>query len=161
MKLNMPVSIASNQDLSALILEMKEYARWFAHDSIKRQVGATKSSETPPLSIAARAIIGQSKLNKNLSRLNFDTVIDELHEYQASATSISISLSAPVTNKLKLSLVTWCRDNISPNILVNFNFNATILGGMVVKSGSRIYDWSFRRHILQSRNNFPEVLRRV
>jgi hypothetical protein len=32
---------------------------------------------------------------------------------------------------------------------------------MVVVHGSRIYDWSFRRQILATREKFPEVLRNV
>ena len=53
-----------------------------------------------------------------------------------------------------------CRP-VAPDVLVNFQFNATILGGMVVRYGSHVYDWSFRRQILAKRDTFPEVLRRV
>jgi len=62
---------------------------------------------------------------------------------------------------IQKNLVNWCRENIAPNILITFQFNATLLGGMVIRHGSNIFDWSFRRQILAARNNFPEVLRRV
>jgi F0F1-type ATP synthase delta subunit len=50
---------------------------------------------------------------------------------------------------------------VAPNMLVDFKFNSTMLGGMVVQYGSHIYDWSFRQRILDARDKFPEVLRSV
>ena len=74
---------------------------------------------------------------------------------------MSITLAAPAGAGLKRTLAEWCRQNIDENLLVHFDFNATLLGGMVVNYGSRIFDWSFRRRILEDRAKFPEVLRRV
>jgi F0F1-type ATP synthase delta subunit len=84
-----------------------------------------------------------------------------LREFEESAPHITLTLAAPAPNGLKKTLISWCRDNIDKNILVDFKFNATILGGMVVVYGSRIFDWSFKRQILAAREKFPEVLRNV
>jgi F0F1-type ATP synthase delta subunit len=46
-------------------------------------------------------------------------------------------------------------------MLVTVRFNSTIAGGMVVRLGSRMYDWSWRRLLMEQRSNYAEVLRRV
>jgi len=156
MKLNLPPSIASTQDLASLTAEIHEYARWSVHESIKKQVKVSGKAMPPTMSPAANELI------RNWVRdANIDELIDALKNYAATASSVNITLAAPPSSGIKNTLVTWCRENISPTVLVTFQFNATLLGGMVVQHGSRVFDWSFRRQILAERQRFPEVLRNV
>jgi len=150
-----PDSVSSPQDLAALLLEMREYARWFAHESIKKRVNAKHTSDAPAMSAAATQLV------RDLDQKGLDTLIETLEDYKKSAPSLTITLPAPPTNGLKITLVAWCRENIAPNVLVTFRFNSALLGGMTVHFGSRVFDWSFRRQLLAGRERFPEVLRRV
>lgn len=161
MKFNLPDSISSSQDLTALILEIHTYGRWFAHTAIKKRVDATHSAEPPVMSPAATELLRNRDTKKPLDQQNITELLEILEKAKASATSLTITLAAPPTSDIKMTLVAWCRENIAPNVLVTFQFNTTLLGGMVIRYGSRIYDWSFRRQILAAREHFPEVLRRV
>lgn len=161
MKFKLPDSVASSQDLTSLIREVREYSRWFTHESIKKRVNAKHTSEPPIISAGATDVLQAWESKKPLSLNTLAELIDTLNEYCDDAPSITITLAAPPTGSIKTTLVAWCRENIAPNILVSFRFNSTLLGGMVVRYGSRIFDWSFRRQILAARDKFPEVLRRV
>ncbi len=161
MKIKLPNSVSSPQDLQALAGEIKEYSRWYSHNAIKKQIGGKASSEQPALSPSAVELLNGWSTKKPLSQESISELIVNLESFSDSAPSLAITLAAPPTNSLKITLVAWCRENIAPDALVTFRFNATILGGMVVRSGSHIYDWSFRRQILEARGRFPEVLRRV
>lgn len=161
MDVKLPSTIASPQDLAALLGEIKEYAKWFGHESIKQKVAGSHSDQAPELSITANELIRAWGKAKPLSRESFDSLITSLEHYTKSSPAITFTLAAPVSGELKKTLVSWCRDNIAPNILVTFRFNATLLGGMVVQCGSSVFDWSFKRQILSNREHFPEVLRRV
>lgn len=161
MNLRLPDSISSLQDLTSLQLEMREYARWFAHDAMKKRVNVKHASESPTLSPAANDMLRSWSNKKSLTQQSLDELIKTLDTYKRSASTLTITLAAPPTSDIKKTLVAWCRENIAPDILVSFQFNSTLLGGMVVRYGSRVFDWSFRRQILAARNNFPEVLRRV
>ncbi|HVS58334.1 MAG TPA: hypothetical protein VHD60_01195 [Candidatus Saccharimonadales bacterium] len=160
-KLRIDENIASQQDLKALILEVHEYARWYMHNAIKKRVHAKskKRAAEPVLSPAATATIHSWNAEHPLSQKSFDELTRTLEAYAAEAPELSITLAAPPTSGVKRVLVGWCRDNISPHTLVNFQFNTNLLGGMVVRSGSHVYDWSFRRHILENLDKFPEALR--
>lgn len=162
MKFKLPDTISSPQDLTGLLLELHEYSRWFAHDAMKKRVTAKHAkSDEPTLTKAASILLREWSNGKPLTHASIEDLIKTLEQYRKSANTMTITLAAPPTNDIKQTLVAWCRENIAPDILVSFQFNSTLLGGMVIRYGSRVFDWSFRRQILAARHNFPEVLRRV
>lgn len=165
MKLKLEESISSPEDLKAVILEIQSYARWYSHNAIKKRLGVKMrrktTAEAPVLSPETSNIIRDWSSENTLTQSSFDQLLKTLETYARTAPQLTITLAAPPSNGLKKTLVGWCRENISPDMLVNFQFNSVLLGGMVVRSGSHVFDWSFRRQILETRQRFPEVLRHV
>lgn len=161
MKLKLPDSVSSVQDVTALILEVREYTRWFSHATIMKKMNNKNISKPPTLSASSNEMLRNWSDGKSLTRQNLDELIANLERFKHSSETMTIVLAAPATSDIKKQLVSWCRQNVSDNILVSFQFNATLLGGMVVRYGSRIFDWSFKRKILANRGHFPEVLRNV
>ncbi|HET7320749.1 MAG TPA: F0F1 ATP synthase subunit delta [Candidatus Saccharimonadales bacterium] len=159
MKFKLPDGVSSPQDLQSLILEVREYAKWQNHNATKKRLAVRKTTPAPELSPATMELLKELGVSPTPS--NLDDLITTLQKFARSAPQISITLAAPPSLGIKKMLVGWCRENISPNILVNFQFNAVLLGGMVVRYGSHIHDWSFRRQILENRTKFPGVLRNV
>lgn len=160
----LPDSIASSQDLAAVLGEIRQYTQWYVHESIKQRVGvgarASKSQE-PVLSEAAADLIRETAKQGPLSRMSLERLTKTLEGFSKTSPVVTITLAAPVTKDVKQRLVDWCRHNIAENVLVTFQHNATILGGMVFRYKSRVFDWSFRRAILDNRVSFAEVLRSV
>lgn len=160
MPLDLPASVASTQDLVSLIIELQDYARWHAHESIKRRISGGRVSPAPLLSRAAEELV-RARGGTSITSSELTSLIKQLERHKATAPAVTITLAAPPTQGVKTALVSWCRTNIAGNVLVTFAFNGTLLGGMVIRSGSRVIDASFRRQILENRIKFPEVLRRV
>lgn len=160
-RLSLPDEVASIQDLTGLILEVREYIKWFSHNAILERVSKKRTSKPITLSPSATKLLQEWEKMQPISTRSLDELLDTLNLYKNTAPTLSITLAAPVTNDIKATLINWCRTNVAPNVMVTFGFNATLLGGMVVHLGSRIFDWSFRRQILASRDNFAEALRRV
>jgi len=161
MALNLQNSIASRQDLKALILDVRTYATWYGQAAVKARLTNDNLAPLPNLSEAAIGLINTWNQQQPISQASLDALLAELEKYAATAAAITITLAAPAPGSVKQSLLAWCRANIAPNILVDFRFNSTLLGGMVVQYGSHVYDWSFRRQILANRDKFPEILRHV
>jgi hypothetical protein len=161
MSLNLQSYIYTQQDLKAAITEVKKYSSWFNQAAIKMRVTKNNEYELPVIAPTATIIINEWLEGNPPSQKSLEALIEELEEYESIAPTVTITLAAPPPNSLKLSITGWFRQNVDAKMLVNFKFNATILGGMVVSYGSHVYDWSFRRQILASREKFPEVLRRV
>jgi hypothetical protein len=159
--LQMPNSVSSMEDVTALALEVRDYARWFSHAVVKMHVNGTQIPKPPVVSPATSELIHDWGTKQPLNQKSLDNLITALEDFKLHAATMTITLAAPAGGDLKQQLVGWCRQNISADVLVNFRFNATLLGGMVVRLGSHVFDWSFRRQILASRDKFPEILRRV
>lgn len=162
MKINLPNNISSLQDLKSLIMEVRGYARWYSAESIKSKVsGPAPVAGGFTVSETAASLIKTAVSDQGLNQKALDELISSLTALENTAPKVTVTLAGVPSGSLKKSMVDWFRNNLAPEILVDFKFNATILGGMVVQYGSHIYDWSFRRSILSNRSKFPEVLRHV
>lgn len=157
----LPPSVSSTQDLTSLILEVRSYAKWYSQYTTAAKVKTKYQAEQPELSPTAAELIRTWGKQSPLSPKSLETLISTLEKTVTHAPVMTITLAAPATSEVKRTLVDWCRKNIHEDILVTFQFNSTILGGMVLRYGSKIYDWSFRRSILNERQKFGEILSRV
>lgn len=155
--LRLPDTVSSAQDLAALIMELHECLKWLSHESVKKKVGVKDAAPPPDVSSAAKELMHEH----GTAQEKLEGLIQELETAQRRTKLITITLAAQPSNSVKATLVGWCRKEIAPDVLVNFNFNRAILGGMVVRAGSRVFDWSFRRSLLANADTFPEVLRHV
>ena len=161
MGLSIPPDVSSSQELANLILEVKDYSKWFTNYSIVKKISKKSTPSPPKISASAIKLIKDYSDNKSLTRAILNSLVYDLEKSKKQSNLITVTLAAPVTSDVKNSLVKWLRDNIDSEVLVNFQFNATILGGMVLRCGSHIYDWSFRKKILENRQKFPEILQNV
>jgi hypothetical protein len=157
----LPDTISSDEDLMGLIIEIRNYAKWFNQYRNAARAHVAYTEQQPQLSPEALATLKASSDTAELTSGLLDALIQELEYTKAHAKLMTITLAAPATNEVKKSLVAWARAHIAPDILISFRFNSTLLGGMVVRFGSRIFDWSFRRTILNERYRVGEVLKHV
>jgi hypothetical protein len=160
-KVQLPNTVSSLQDLSTLTLEIREYAKWFAQNAIKERVHAKNVTPPPALTPGAQELVRSIGSKKLLSGQDLEGLIAELENAKKTAPTITVTLAAPATPDVKQKLVDACRKNIADNALVTFKFNSGLCGGMVINYGSHVFDWSFRRQILANRAKFTEVLRSV
>ena len=158
MKLTLPDSIASAQDLSALINDVHVYAKWASKELIKQRVAGKSAGSQPEISPEAAAVIRSWGNGKALTQPVIESLVKALEDHKKSAPSLTITLAAIPSGEVKSKLVAWCRKEVNPSILVSFRLNRNILGGMVVAYGSHIHDWSFRRKLLDGQKPFHEVL---
>ena len=162
MKLQLPNSVCTKQDVQSLILDVKNYSSWFSHNAIKKHFRVKrKTKQEPEISEATVELLRDWNSQKPVSRRSLDELITALETFLSTAPQITITLSAPPTDKVKKTLVSWCRENVAPNSLLVFQFDTSLLGGMIIRYGSRLFDWSFRRQIMAARDKFPEILRNV
>ena len=161
MKLKLPSSVASPQDLNELLGDAQDYASWLSHQANIKRVSSKRATAAPVLSPSLKELLLANNLMTDASSQDIEGLVDSLQQFKHSADQVTITLAAPVTTDVRHSLVDWCRSNINQNILVAFQVNSTILGGMVVRYGSHIFDWSFRRQLFSNRQKIAEVLHRV
>ncbi len=159
--LQLPANIISPQDLARLEIEVMAFADWFHHNAIKQEMNIAKGTAMPGMSAECIAMLRGVGENGKITQAQLDGLLGNIQKSRQSAPTISVTLAAPAGTQLKQQIAEWCRRELDATMLVDFRFNATILGGMVVRYGSHVFDWSFRRAVLNKRSEFVEVLRRV
>ncbi|MES2875980.1 MAG: F0F1 ATP synthase subunit delta [Patescibacteria group bacterium] len=161
MNLVIPDSVASAQDLSSVLNDVRTYAKWASRELIKQKVAGKSTGAQPELSKEAADVIRSWNGGKALTQTSIDGLVAALEAHKKTAPTITITLAAVPSGEVKNSLVAWCRKELAGNVLVSFRLNRNILGGMVVAYGSHIHDWSFRRKLMQPNKPFHEVLNHV
>lgn len=157
----LPADIYSPSDLAALTLEVRAYAKWFGQYVNAQRVGSRLTAKQPELSPVASGLIRNYAKQSPMTSSRLDELLGSLEYAAKHAPVITITLAAPAPSEVKHLLTDWCRRELSPSVLVAFRFNAHILGGMIVRAGSRVYDWSFRTQLMNRRHGIVEVLDRV
>jgi hypothetical protein len=160
-KIDIPESVSSLEDLAELLRELRLYTRWFLHESIKKQVDAGSRAPIPELSPASKALLQTLEKDGKLNSRGLENLVKTIESFQKNASPVVITLAAPATTGIKTMIVDWCRKNISGDVLVSFHHDSSILGGIVIRNKSRVVDLSFRRKLFESDVNFVEVLGRV
>jgi len=61
---------------------------------------------------------------------------------------IRITLATQLQKPQKIELVQWFRANLSANLLFQFGCDPELIGGMIVRTPARQYDWSFHTRLL-------------
>lgn len=158
MKLTIPSGVASQQDLTVVLGDVQAYATWASRELIKQKVAGKSAGAQPNVSPEAAEIIRTWSGGKPMTQASIDGLLKALEDHKKSAPTVTITLAAVPSGEVKAKLVTWCRKELDPSILVSFRLNRAILGGMVVAYGSHIHDWSFRRKLMEHAKPFNEVL---
>lgn len=161
MSIKLPEEINSAEDLKAVLEELRDFRTYFRHSEIKAKSGKNHTSDGPDLSMAAAKLLSQAKNKKQLTMSELEQLLSELELIYSKAPKIRIVLAAAATPPVKKRLADWIRSNISDQAFIDFRYDSTILGGMIIACGSHIYDWSLRREIIASKDKMKEVIAHV
>ena len=151
-------AIISPEDLKSVINELKDYEVFFRHSQIKQHVVKRSAGQAPELSIAASELLSSAMEKKPLNITIIEQLITELERLLIKSPKIKIILAALPNHAVKKQLILWVRKNIKADALIEFSYNQSLLGGLVLTAGSRIFDWSLRQQLLNSQPKLNEMI---
>jgi hypothetical protein len=105
----------------------------------------------PAVSSELRSIIDSA------SGQSAEQLLSELEQLLKNAPSVHIITAAKPNITLKQQITAWFRTQIHPNTLLTFAQRRDLGGGVIVRAGSRIYDFSFKRKILDNKHRITEI----
>ncbi|HET8709371.1 MAG TPA: hypothetical protein VFL85_03765, partial [Candidatus Saccharimonadales bacterium] len=100
----LPDSVTSPQDITGLQLEIRDYARWFSHNAVKKQLHAGRVDTAPELSPQARDLLREWSTAGPLSVKSLGKNMRALEDYARTAPHLTITLAAPAPASLKQTL---------------------------------------------------------
>jgi ATP synthase delta (OSCP) subunit len=157
----LPESLYSPEQLQACAFELDVVISWRRRQDIKKQSGyagpVTADFELGP---TIAGLLGTRETVARMPLATLEEVHKQLNEWLAQpVTHVTFAVSPPTS--IKVEIVKWFRAQVLPTALVKFHVNGNIIGGMVVRTPNKIFDFSFRKQLLQRKSLIPEILKRV
>lgn len=151
--MTLPNDLYSPDQLSELTMELRGYIGALRDTAVRnRSTNAASPAALPKIS----ALLKQ--LFENVSgTMTPEEVLRELEAQLKSAPTVHVLLAAQPSKDLKRQIVLWFRVEVHPSMLLTFSERRDIGGGIVVRAGSHIYDFSFKRQILDNKNRIMEI----
>lgn len=157
MNLVLPDAIRSPDQLSLCLQELRKLVSKQRDASARAHVAA-KPAEPPSPSPDVQALLLANKL---VEASDIEAVIPTLEQLRANAPAVHVTLAALPGSKLAAQLASWFRAEIHPHTLITFIMNRQIGGGVIVRAGSHVYDFSFNSQLARQKDKLAEIFARV
>lgn len=159
--MKLPETIYSVAQLEAYVFELNSYIAWLDAQHVKQKVGVKSGGGEPTLSQELVDLVMSQSGGSATSIEQLNTVKAVFSQCLERSPRVTVTLAAIPGPAVKKKLVSWFRHEGGENILIDFTANRNLLGGIMVRTKNRIFDYSFRKRIIDNRARLPEVLKRV
>lgn len=148
-QVSIPNELYSPDLINLALFELDRYT-----STVRNAEARTMPTPEPPTGLA-RVFAAMAIEPGNLQDL--EDLKAQLKTYLEKSPTVNVILSSQPNNSVKQQITQWFRQQISPNILLNFSARADIGGGVIVMAGSRIYDFSFKSALLANKSKIAEL----
>jgi ATP synthase delta (OSCP) subunit len=160
MSYKLPVTVYTLDQMQLGAVELHAYANRLHQQAATRHADAGQHKPVS-LSIESQALLDELPPKKQTDPEAIDALATELEEMVAHGPRVSLTLAGLASHHLREELVGWLRTNLKANLLVDFHVNPDIAGGLMVRTTNHVYDFSFRRHLLEDTARFTRIFDRV
>jgi hypothetical protein len=136
-------NLVSPDQVQSALLDLETYRQARAEAGLKSKTAKAAEAEIPD-SLAGL-------LTGELTEAHLDEVRTWLKALQAKAPVIHIGLPGVPSEALRRALAHWFRERIDPTILLDFEVDRELAGGFVLRVGGQLYDYSFRKRLLDKK----------
>lgn len=150
----LPVTVVGPADVRRLSRELEDV------DEFLRQAAIRKGGTTATLPKTTRTLDSFADANA----LNFLQAIDRakatafLDDVMSDAPVIHISFAADPSAAFTAKIVTWLRQNIHERLLVQIGLQPTIAAGCIVRTESKVFDFSLRQYLVAKRDLLTQAI---
>lgn len=151
----LPDNVVTVGDLARAKIELESLADFLVQSRVRKPGQAITM---PRVSTRLEAISQAARL-KLTSPSDIETLQKELSDLKKSAPQVHISFSAEPSDAFLTKLIQWFRANIHPQILLTIGLQPSIAAGFILRTPSRVYDSSLRKHFTDKKPLLIEALK--
>ena len=153
--LNLPVDLTSPDQLSATSMELTDYLSRLRDARVRAKTSGS-DQQLPDMSHLLTDLLQISNVDPEDSAA-LEDLRSQLDTLLTKAPVVHLTLAGLPGRTVKRQITLWFRTEINPLTLLTFAARADLGGGVVVYAGSHVYDYSFRRHILDNKKRISEL----
>ena len=150
----LPSQISTPGDLSRLIRELDNLDEYLNQAALR---SSQEASKIPQTSRALEELASMKSFNllKSDDRKAFKTLLDEIKK---KAPTIHFGFATPPSLTFLNKLVAWLRSNIHPQLLIKVGLEPSIVGGCIVRTTNKQFDFTLRKHFILKHDLLVEGL---
>ena len=152
MELKLTDSIASKADVTRLYRELDLYCTQEIQNKIRQD-----KNQTTVVSDQLKEFALQNSIDLS-NKTDCDLLLNALSIFKDKLIVVHISFPVEPSLNCVHKLVVWFRQNIDPNIVVQVGLQPSIAAGIIVRTPSKQFDFSLRRHLYEQSNKLQEAL---
>lgn len=153
-QIRLPLQVVGKSDLGRLLREAEAIDAFMQQSSI-RQPGTALAMPKLTRSFEECAALNQINLLDTAARQG---LVETLRSLRIDAKVIHISFAAEPAPTFVLKLLTWLRDNIHPQLLLQIGLQPDIAAGCTVRTTNKYFDLSLRKGIVQHRQVLLDLM---
>lgn len=144
MKFELPPQLATPQAISVCLAELVQVQEALRSSSLAKRAGAT-GRPSPRLSLSpdAQELLKNAATPGKVTLSELGMAIEFLQQVQQEAPVVTVTLAAEASYDQQRTLAAWFQKLSSQTVLCRFATDASIAGGVVVRTPRRMYDFSF------------------
>lgn len=156
MTTKLPADVYSPDHVGILLWELGKLISTERDAHNQKSVTGKESVRNHHISDNLSRVLGSAQVAPtDISKL--EMLLNELQQVRKNAPVAHFLVPALPTRALKVQLVTWCRDNLHPQLLLTFASRADIGGGFILRVGSKQYDFTYRAQLRAHRKRLVEI----
>jgi hypothetical protein len=154
-RIQLPVQVVGTADVSRLIREVEGLDDFLMQAAIRTPGSSMKLPRT-------------SRLLDEFVAMNHFNLLQTADRRAAAAFLLSVKQNAPVlhisfatdpTAAFTVKIIIWLRTNIHPYLLLKIGLEPRIAAGCIIRTPSKQYDFSLRRHFIDQRDQLISALK--
>ncbi len=150
----LPAVVVGQVDVSRLERELSDLNDALAQDAIRHaKVGKVIPRGSPLLEELARA--NKLDLGQSAER---EQLVAFLGQLKHQAPTLHMSFAADPSASFIGKIMTWLRQEIHPYALLQIGLQPNIAAGTVLRTPSRVFDFSLRKHFTANRDLLIEKI---
>lgn len=158
MAFELPPAVYSPQLLESVIYDVQYYLDWVRQNQIRSKVGAHPKPE-PNHSDETVLVIEAWLSGKPPTLESIEALLEHLKDLKLP--EVHITLAALPNRAQRETLVSWFRNNASPQLLVSFVADRNLGGGIVVRTPNHVYDYTWKQELVAGRDKLAGIIKRV
>ena len=150
----LPSQISTPGDLSRLIRELDNLDKYLNQAAL-RNPGEVSNLPQTSRTLEELASMNSFNLLKPDNRKIFIALLDEIKK---NAPIIHFGFATPPSLTFMTKLASWLRSNIHPQLLIKVGLEPSIVGGCIVRTTNKQFDFTLRKHFILKHNLLLESL---
>ncbi len=159
MAYELPSAVYSPQLLEAVVHDIEAYLEWYRETTVKKKVGAKTAVAEPSHSAETEMVISEWLGGKAATIESIEQLVAALKSLQLP--EVHVMLAALPNRAQREIIIDWLRNNTTPHLLVSFVADRNLGGGLVLRTPNRVFDFTWKQQLLNSRDKLAGIVRRV